>query len=153
MGQLSISEKRVLAIFSSTALLWIFKDLLNQSQTIIKLDDTMIALIGAITLFMCPSGNQQHPDNLSETDEHDFHGSLLEWGDTKKMAWGILLLFGGGLALAGALEKAGLIQQLGEWLSHFAGGGFILVLMVTVDRKSTRLNSSHIQKSRMPSSA
>ena len=132
MGPLSVSEKRVLVIFSSTALLWIFKDLINQSQGLLKLDDTMIALIGAIGLFMCPSGNHQQPDNLSETDEHDFHGSLLEWGDTKRMAWGILLLFGGGLALAGALEKAGLIQQLGEWLSHFAGGGFMLVLMVTV---------------------
>jgi sodium-dependent dicarboxylate transporter 2/3/5 len=99
---------------------------------LIKLDDAVIALIGAITLFMCPSGSIQHADNLSETDEHDFHGSLLEWSDTKRMAWGILLLFGGGLALAGALEKAGLIQQLGDWLSHFAAGGFLLVLMVTV---------------------
>jgi sodium-dependent dicarboxylate transporter 2/3/5 len=48
------------------------------------------------------------------------------------MAWGILLLFGGGLALAQSLEKAGLIQQLGEWLSMFAGGGFMLLFMVTV---------------------
>jgi sodium-dependent dicarboxylate transporter 2/3/5 len=132
MGPLSVSEKRVLVIFTSTALLWIFKDLLNASEDLIKLDDTMIALVGAIALFICPSGNHQHPDNLNETDEHDFHGSLLEWSDTKKMAWGILLLFGGGLALAGALEKAGLIQQMGEWLSHFAGGGFMLVLIVTV---------------------
>jgi solute carrier family 13 (sodium-dependent dicarboxylate transporter), member 2/3/5 len=132
MGPLSVSEKRVLAIFSTTALLWILKDLLNKSQSLIKLDDTIIALIGAVALFLCPSGNAKHPDNLNETDEHDFHGSLLEWGDTKRMAWGILLLFGGGLALAGALEKAGLIQQLGGWLSHFAGGGFLLVLMVTV---------------------
>ncbi len=132
MGPLSVSEKRVLVIFISTALLWIFKDLLNKIQGLIKLDDTMIALIGAVALFMCPSGSRRHPDDLNETEEHDFHGSLLEWGDTKKMAWGILLLFGGGLALAGALEKAGLIQQLGGWLSHFAGGGFILVLMVTI---------------------
>jgi sodium-dependent dicarboxylate transporter 2/3/5 len=132
MGPLSVSEKRVLTIFSGTALLWIFKDLLNQSQGLIKLDDTIIALIGAVALFICPSGNIIHPDNLNETEEHDFHGSLLEWGDTKKMAWGILLLFGGGLALAGALEKAGLIQQLGEWLSHFASGGFLLILMVAV---------------------
>jgi len=49
------------------------------------------------------------------------------------MAWGILLLFGGGLALASALEKAGLIQQMGHWLSGFAGGGgFLLLFMVTV---------------------
>jgi len=132
MGPLSVSERRVLVIFSGTALLWIFKDLLNQSQSLIKLDDTMIALIGSIALFICPSGSVNNSGNLSESEEHEFSGSLLEWGDTKRMAWGILLLFGGGLALAGALEKAGLIQQLGQWLSHFAGGGFILVLMVTV---------------------
>ena len=48
------------------------------------------------------------------------------------MAWGILLLFGGGIALADALEKAGLIQQLGSWLGQYAGGGLLLVLAVVV---------------------
>jgi sodium-dependent dicarboxylate transporter 2/3/5 len=46
------------------------------------------------------------------------------------MAWGILLLFGGGIALAGALEKAGLMQQLGVWLGQFSGNGFILLLLI-----------------------
>lgn len=132
LGPLSSSEKRVMIIFLCTAFLWIFKDLINEGQKLIKLDDTIIALIGAIALFVCPSGSLKQSDNLSEIDDQDYHGSILEWGDTKRMAWGILLLFGGGLALAGALEKAGLIQQLGEWLSKFAGGGFMLVFMVTV---------------------
>jgi len=132
LGPISVSEIRVLIIFSSTALLWIFKDLLNQSQDIIKLDDNIIALIGAVALFIFPSGNIKHPSNLNETDEHGFQGSLLEWSDTKKMAWGILLLFGGGLALASSLEKTGLIKNLGDWLSQFAGGGFTLLLMVTI---------------------
>jgi solute carrier family 13 (sodium-dependent dicarboxylate transporter), member 2/3/5 len=132
LGRISIAEIRVLIVFSGTALLWIFKDLLNQSQDLVKLDDNIIALIGAVALFIFPSGNFKHPDNLNETDEHDFHGSLLEWGDTKKMAWGILLLFGGGLALASSLEKTGLIKNLGDWLSQFAGGGFTLLLMVTI---------------------
>ncbi len=52
--------------------------------------------------------------------------SILEWDDTKKMAWGILLLFGGGISLANGLENAGLMQQLGQWLSQFAGNQFIL---------------------------
>lgn len=130
MGPLSVSEKRVLIIFSGTAFLWMVKDLFNQVQHWMKLDDTLIALIGAIALFVCPSGK---PDYSFENEpEENAHSSLLEWADTKKMAWGILLLFGGGLALASALEKAGLIQQLGLWLSHFAGGGFMLVVMVTV---------------------
>lgn len=132
LGRISLAEIRVLTVFSGTALLWIFKDILNQSQDLVKLDDNIIALIGAVALFIFPSGSLKHPDSLNETDGHDFHGSLLEWGDTKKMAWGILLLFGGGLALASSLEKTGLIKNLGDWLSQFAGGGFTLLLMVTI---------------------
>ena len=132
LGRISVPEIRVLIIFSGTALLWIFKDLLNQSQDMIKLDDNIIALIGAVSLFIFPSGNFKDPGHTNEIEGHDFQGSLLEWGDTKKMAWGILLLFGGGLALASSLEKTGLIKNLGDWLSQFAGGGFTLLLMVTI---------------------
>jgi len=130
LGRISVAEKRVLIVFSATALLWIFKDLLNRSQDLVRLDDNIIALIGAVSLFIFPSGSIKQPQN--EIEGHDFQGSLLEWGDTKKMAWGILLLFGGGLALASSLEKTGLIKNLGDWLSQFAGGGFTLLLMVTI---------------------
>jgi len=132
LGPLSYAEKRVMTVFIFTALLWIFKDPLNALQGYVKLDDTIIALLCALALFIWPSGSQKHPENINVTDEHELHGGLLEWSDTKKMAWGILLLFGGGLALAAQMEKAGLIKQLGEWLSVFAGGGFMLLLMVTV---------------------
>jgi sodium-dependent dicarboxylate transporter 2/3/5 len=127
LGPLSISEKRVLIIFISTALLWITKDIINNSQPYFKLDDNMIAIIGAVALFICPSGTHRQAQDSQDNSEN-----ILEWEDTKNLAWGILLLFGGGIALADALEKAGLIQQLGQWLSQFAGGGIILVLMVTV---------------------
>jgi sodium-dependent dicarboxylate transporter 2/3/5 len=127
LGPLSVSEKRVLIIFVSTALLWIFRKLINDNQPYFQLDDNMIAIMGAIALFICPSGkNSQTQENKSYSD------NILEWEDTKNLAWGILLLFGGGIALADALEKAGLIQQLGAWLSQFAGGGIVLVLMVTI---------------------
>ena len=132
LGPVSTAERRVLIIFICTALLWILKDIINNAQSFFKLDDTIIALIGAISLFIFPSGSSKHPEQLSELEEHAYSGSLLEWSDTKKMAWGILILFGGGIALAGTMEKVGLIQQLGEWLSQFAGNGFILLLMVTI---------------------
>lgn len=121
MGPLSGAEKRVLIIFLSTAFLWITKDIINKTGWI-KLDDTIIALLGALSLFVCPSGN----NTMSGSRK------ILEWSDTTRMAWGILLLFGGGIALASALEKAGLIQQLGQWIAGVAGsGGFVLILMVT----------------------
>jgi solute carrier family 13 (sodium-dependent dicarboxylate transporter), member 2/3/5 len=55
----------------------------------------------------------------------------LQWDDTKRLAWGILLLFGGGIALASALENAGLIEQLGKWFAQFSNNGFLMVFLVT----------------------
>ena len=132
LGPLSVAEKRVMIIFMATALLWILTDPINQLQDYVKLNDTIIALLCAVALFICPSGSGKQTENLIGADENELQGSLLEWSDTKKMAWGILLLFGGGLALAAGLENAGLIKQLGGWLSNFAGGNFMLLLMVTI---------------------
>ncbi len=138
MGRLSKPEKRVLFVFVFTALLWITRDILNKEglqswilsfvqgktvvgQTFFKLDDTMIAVFGAILLFILPSHAKE-----SESKH------LLEWDDTHKMAWGILLLFGGGITLAAQLEKAGLIQLLGGWIAGFSTGGFLLVFIVAL---------------------
>jgi sodium-dependent dicarboxylate transporter 2/3/5 len=120
LGPLSIAEKRVLTIFAGTALLWISRGIINSSQSLVKLDDTIIAVMCAVSLFICPSGSKKGADD-----------SLLEWSDTSRMSWGILLLFGGGISLANTLEHAGLIQQLGHWLAQFAGNGFMLVFVVT----------------------
>lgn len=122
LGPLSVAETRVLIIFAGTALLWIFRGPINKLQSAIALDDTIIAVMCAVALFICPSGDK-------DPDKND---GLLVWSDTNKMAWGILLLFGGGIALAGSLEKVGLMQQLGEWLAQFSGNGFVLVVLITI---------------------
>ena len=122
LGKLSVTEKRVLFIFVTTALLWITKDLLNQLNWF-RLDDNMIAIMGALALFATPSGTKKENKPLM----------ILEWGDTSKMAWGILLLFGGGIALANSLEKVGVMTQVGNWLAGFSNiNGLALVLMVVV---------------------
>ncbi len=122
LGKLSVTEKRVLFIFVTTALLWITKDLLNQLNWF-KLDDNMIAIMGALALFATPSGTKNENKPLM----------ILEWGDTSKMAWGILLLFGGGIALANSLEKVGVMAQVGNWLAGFSNiNGLALLLMVVI---------------------
>jgi solute carrier family 13 (sodium-dependent dicarboxylate transporter), member 2/3/5 len=119
LGPVSVNEKRVLIIFIGTALLWITKDIINAVQPVLKLNDSMIAVIGAIALFICPA-------------DGDGKDAILEWDDTQRMAWGILLLFGGGISLANGLENAGLMQQLGQWLSQFGQNEFMLVLVITI---------------------
>jgi sodium-dependent dicarboxylate transporter 2/3/5 len=129
LGPLTVAEKRVLFIFAGTALLWIVREQINKWQHTIILDDTMIAVACAVALFICPAGIFHAANGEEEEKSND---SILNWGDTKKMAWGILLLFGGGISLADALGKAGLIEQLGHWLAQFSSNGFVLVFAVTV---------------------
>jgi sodium-dependent dicarboxylate transporter 2/3/5 len=121
LGPMTIPEKRVLAIFITTALLWIFRELINNFG-IIKLDDNMIAVFGGLLMFVVPAGK-----GAKQSER------ILVWSDTTRMAWGILLLFGGGITLATALEKAGLIKMLGVWLSGFSGSSVVfLVIAITV---------------------
>lgn len=121
LGPMSIPEKRVLIIFLITASLWIFRSLINQMH-FVKLDDSMIAIFGAVLMFAVPAGNDQ-----GKTER------LLTWHDTSKMAWGILLLFGGGIALAGALEKSGIIQMIGTALAGNASMTvFSMIVVVAV---------------------
>jgi sodium-dependent dicarboxylate transporter 2/3/5 len=117
LGPMRIPEKRVLVIFLCTALLWITRDLINQLG-IVKIDDNMIAISGALLLFILPAG--------------EANGKLLDWSDTKNMSWGILLLFGGGITLANAMEKAGLMDMLGKWISGFSGTDTLMLLVVVV---------------------
>ena len=122
LGKLSVAEKRVLIIFIITALLWITKDLINGLK-LFRLDDNMIAIMGALALFATPSGTRKENKPVM----------VLDWHDTSKMAWGILLLFGGGIAMAASLEKAGVMSQIGNWLAGFSQtGGFTLVLLIVV---------------------
>lgn len=122
LGRLTIPEKRVCVVFGLTVFLWIFKDILNSLQSLVALDDTMIALMGAVLLFIVPSGR-------TSTNREQ---RLLEWSDTQKMAWGILLLFGGGIALAKALEEVKIMDQLGAYIASFSTNNvFVLILVVT----------------------
>src|SRR5699024_4567865 len=83
---LSFDDIAVSIIFSFAALSWIFRSALIE-KLIPNIDDAIIAMTFAIILFLIPSKNK-------EGDR------LLDWNTAVKLPWGILLLFGGGLAIA-----------------------------------------------------
>jgi len=97
LGPMSGKEKMVLIIFGVTVFLWIFRTLINKIFPDLGLSDTIISMIAAISLFAIPY-------NLKKGD------FLITWGDTHKLAWGILILFGGGLALAKGMNVTGIVD-------------------------------------------
>ena len=100
LGPMNRDEKKVLVVFLITAFLWVTRTYLKDYNIFIGLTDAGIAIIAAISLFIIPSQNKK-------TD-------LLIWDETKKLPWGLLILFGGGLSLAKAINSSGLGQWLGE---------------------------------------
>ncbi len=97
LGALSAKEKRVLLIFGITVFLWIFRTLINRLIPNLALSDTIISMSAAIALFAIPFSLKKG----------DF---IIKWSDTEKLAWGILILFGGGLALAKGMSASGIVD-------------------------------------------
>ncbi|MFM8739636.1 MAG: SLC13 family permease [Cytophagales bacterium] len=97
---LRMEEKLVMAIIATTCLLWIFQQPINILLKKEMLNDTNVAMLGGVLMFIMPVDWKQM-------------NFLLKWSDTEKMAWGILILFGGGLCLAQGLSNAGIIQAVG----------------------------------------
>lgn len=116
LGVVSKEEKRVLIIFTITVFLWVTRTLINKLFPELKLTDTAISLIGAISLFAIPLSVKK--------------GSfILKWNDTEKLAWGILLLFGGGLALAKGMDASGLVSVIAEAIQS---GNYNTTITVTL---------------------
>lgn len=117
LGKMSSEEIRVLGVFVSAALLWMTKTLINPYLWNFSLNDTSISVGAAILLFIIP-GHQKQP--------------LLEWKDTQRLPWGILLLFGGGLALAEGFKSAGIIDLVAATFQQSEGSSlFMLTLVLT----------------------
>ncbi|MEC7242273.1 MAG: SLC13 family permease [Myxococcota bacterium] len=103
LGPLRTPEIRVALGFGLTCALWILRDPLNFPA---EIHDSTIAAAMAIVFFLAPSGGQAHESK-----------QLLVWKDADAVPWGLLLLFGGGIALSVAFKTTGLTVFLGEQLS------------------------------------
>ncbi|HEY5688823.1 MAG TPA: DASS family sodium-coupled anion symporter [Yeosuana sp.] len=105
LGKTSAKEKQVLIIFGVMVFLWVFRTLINSLIPGLGLSDTMISIAGALALFCIPF-------NLKQGD------FILHWNDTQKLSWGILILFGGGLALANGMSDSGIIEMIATNISN-----------------------------------
>ena len=119
LGRFTKGEKIVLAIFILTAVAWILRGPINNWFPNLKLTDTTIAMIAAVAMFIVPLDLRkgQFP---------------LEWKDTSRLPWGILVLFGGGLALASGLTQAGFIDMIGEYMAAKAHWSIWIITLVLI---------------------
>jgi sodium-dependent dicarboxylate transporter 2/3/5 len=117
------AERRVAVIAGLTALAWVSRPLIEWSLPMIALSDAGIAMIAALALFMISDGSG---------------GRLLDWDAVASLRWDVLILFGGGLALASVMHQSGLADWVGarvylvsDW-PRFAVLLLIAVLIVYV---------------------
>ena len=115
LGKMSTEERLVAFIFAMTALGWIFKKYINLLLGGEFMNDTVTAMSGGLLMFLVPV-------NLKKGI------FLMKWEDTRRMPWGILILFGGGLCLAKGMETTGLIQLIGDAIS---GSGHLQIWLIT----------------------
>ncbi|HWP20562.1 MAG TPA: DASS family sodium-coupled anion symporter [Burkholderiaceae bacterium] len=117
LGPLRGGERRVLVVFLLAALAWVFRPQLA-SLLDVPISDTTVALLAAVALFVVPGESGK--------------GRLLSWEEAERIPWGVLLLFGGGLALAGAFGSTGLAKAIGQSVAGLSGVSiWWVVLLVT----------------------
>lgn len=118
LGKIGYEEKIVLGVFVLTAFCWISRSFLLQ-RFMPNIDDTIIAIIAGLLLFIIPASR-------------DKKRAILLWEEAVKLPWGILILFGGGLALAQGFKASGLAVWIGEQMTLLEGVSLILLLAVLV---------------------
>ena len=119
LGRLGFEEKLVLTVFVATALAWISRSFVQKQLGLFpRLDDTIIAMTAGLVLFLLPSRSRKTP--------------LLTWEDSKNLPWNIILLFGGGMALAEGFKTSGLAQWIGSQMTLLDGVSLILLVLILV---------------------
>ena len=117
LGKITFEEKLVLVVFGLTACAWIGRSFFL-SKIIPGIDDTIIAIAGAVILFLLPAKARKE--------------GILTWDEAVKLPWGILLLFGGGLALAEGFKTTGLAVWIASQMTLLEGVTVILVLLILI---------------------
>jgi sodium-dependent dicarboxylate transporter 2/3/5 len=120
LGPATPAEKRVLMVFAAVAVAWMLRELvLVKLPGLERLSDMGIAIAGALALFVLPSGDRQRP-------------RLLDWSSAERIPWGIVILFGGGLSLAAAMDSTGLSAWLGVAMQGLQGLEPLIILVALI---------------------
>jgi sodium-dependent dicarboxylate transporter 2/3/5 len=117
LGKITFEEKTVLIVFGLVCLAWIIRGFILD-QLIPGIDDTIIVLVGVILVFVLPSSTPGV--------------RILDWKTAERIPWGVLILFGGGLALAEGFKVTGLADWIGSGFSMIEGISFFLLLLIIV---------------------
>ena len=117
LGKWSFTEKIIFGVFLCTAFMWIFQEQLSTLLHPVEVNDVSVAMLAAVALFILPA-------------EKGKLRPVLEWPDTSKLPWGILLMFGGGLSLAKAFKESGLVQQISGIIESLDTGNLFLLVVI-----------------------
>ncbi len=154
LGKINRDEKLVATVFAATAIAWITRGLLWK-DVLPMVDDSMIAIAAALSLFIIPASaagrNKRHEESPDQKKEDPgkadsglkrfgnrassselVHSALLDWESAVKIPWGVLLLIGGGLALAGGFSATGLDEQIAKNLSFLGNVNHIVIILAIV---------------------
>lgn len=119
LGKTSYEEGMVGLVFVFAAFMWITREFLWVDVCLFVpipgISDGMIAIMAAALLFMIPA-------------KREASSRILNWSDSKDIPWGVLLLFGGGLAIAAGFRSSGLSDWMGEQLTMLDGFHLIVII-------------------------
>lgn len=118
LGALSTSEKRVMFVFLLTVLAWMSRKYVIAAFGLTGITDTTVAIGAVFLLFLIPAGDRP--------------GTLMTWPDMNKLPWGVLLLFGGGFALAGGISGSGVSGWIGAQLAPIGVAPVFIILLCVV---------------------
>lgn len=116
-GKWTSAERRLVPVIAITFVLWMVQSFVSPYLPEGAVTDGTIAIAASLALFMLPDGSGR---------------KMLEWHEADRAPWGVLLMFGGGLALAGAMTRTGLADWLGNALLPLAGVPLIVIALALV---------------------
>lgn len=153
LGKMSLEEKIVAVVFGATAIAWISRGLLWK-DLVPGVDDSAIALISAISLFIISyalkytmagrnklsnngvdyNNNNEKRIKIDDKEQEPIQTAkpttIIDWNTAVRIPWGVLLLIGGGLALAGGFTETGLDKYIADQLSFLDGLSYFLIIVI-----------------------